>query len=84
MLAVPVMALLLVLGPRLLPEFKDPSAKRLDITSAGLSLAAILAAIYGIKQFAQDGWTIESALFVAGGLALGAIFLRRQRKLEDL
>jgi DHA2 family multidrug resistance protein-like MFS transporter len=83
LLAVPVMALLLVLGPRLLPEFKDPSAKRLDVISAGLSLAAILAMIYGIKQIAQDGWNIESMLFVAGGVALGAIFLRRQRKLED-
>src|SRR5215216_4216839 len=33
LLAVPVMALLLVLGPRLLPEFSDPDAARLDLTS---------------------------------------------------
>ena len=40
LLAVPVMALLLVLGPILLPEFRDPDAGRLDILSAALSLVA--------------------------------------------
>ena len=38
LLAVPVMALLLVVGPRLLPEFRDPDAGRLDLASAALSL----------------------------------------------
>jgi len=49
LLAVPVMGLLLVLGPKLLPEFKDPKAGRLDIISAALSLATILFVIYGIN-----------------------------------
>src|SRR6266542_311155 len=40
LLAVPVMALLLVLGPRLLPEFRNPDAGRLDLPSAALSLVA--------------------------------------------
>src|SRR5438093_1015662 len=34
LIGVPVMALLLVLGPRLLPEFRDPEAGRWDPTSA--------------------------------------------------
>src|SRR5829696_4691192 len=42
LVAVPVMALLLTLGPRLLPEFRDPAAGRLDLASAALSLAAVL------------------------------------------
>src|ERR687895_225140 len=54
LLAVPVMALLLVLGPLLLPEFRNPDAGRLDLSSAVLSLAAVLALIYGLKQIAQD------------------------------
>jgi len=37
LLNVPVMALLLALGPKLLPEFRDPGAGRLDLTSAALS-----------------------------------------------
>src|ERR687892_2393677 len=41
LLAVPVMVLLLVLGPVLLPEFRDPTARRPDLRSAALSLAAV-------------------------------------------
>ena len=52
---VPVMLLLLALGPVLLPEFRDPNAGRLDLPSAALSLVAVLAAIYGIKQIAEGG-----------------------------
>jgi DHA2 family multidrug resistance protein-like MFS transporter len=47
LLAVPVMVLLLIVGPILLPEYRDPQAGRLDIASALLSLAAILPVIYG-------------------------------------
>ncbi|HMI42692.1 MAG TPA: MFS transporter, partial [Gemmatimonadaceae bacterium] len=36
LLGVPVMALLLVVGPRLLPEFRDPEAEPVDILSAVL------------------------------------------------
>src|SRR5688572_14902029 len=46
LLAVPVMLLLLVLGPLLLPEYRDPAAGRLDLKSAVLSLVAVLAVIY--------------------------------------
>ena len=55
LLAVPVMALLLAIGPRLLPEYKDPDPGRLDLVSAALSLLAVLAVIYGIKAIAKDG-----------------------------
>jgi DHA2 family multidrug resistance protein-like MFS transporter len=43
LLAVPVIALLLLAGPRLLPEYRDPAAGPLDLPSAGLSLVAVLA-----------------------------------------
>src|SRR5688572_19152014 len=55
LLAVPVMILVLMLGPRLLPEFRDPDAGRIDILSAALSLGAVLGVIYGIKRLAADG-----------------------------
>jgi DHA2 family multidrug resistance protein-like MFS transporter len=80
---VPVMALLLVLGPKLLPEFRDPTAGRLDLTSAAMSLAAVLAIIYGLKQIAQDGPGWTAALFIAFGLAVGVAFVRRQTTLDD-
>ena len=83
LLAVPVMALLLVLGPRLLPEFSDPDAGRLDLTSAAASLVAVLAVIFGLKQIAQDGVTWIAVAAIVGGLAAGGGFVRRQGRLAD-
>jgi MFS transporter, DHA2 family, multidrug resistance protein len=83
LLAVPVMALLLVLGPVLLPEFRDPEARRFDLLSAGLSLAAVLAVIYGLKQIAQDGLGLLPTASILAGLALGLVFVQRQRRLAD-
>src|SRR5213592_3462189 len=42
LVSVPMMVLLLVLGPILLPEFRDPEAGRPDPLSAVLSVAAVL------------------------------------------
>jgi DHA2 family multidrug resistance protein-like MFS transporter len=60
LLAVPVMVLLLVIGPRLLPEYRDPAPGRLDLVSAALSLVAVLAVIYGVKAIAKDGVGVAS------------------------
>jgi DHA2 family multidrug resistance protein-like MFS transporter len=78
LLGVPVMVLLLILGPRMLPEYKDPNAKRLDLRSAAMSLAAILSIIYGLKEMAQDGVALLPVLSILVGLAIGFAFVRRQ------
>ena len=83
LLAVPVMALLLAVGPRLLPEYKDPEPGRLDLASAALSLAAVLTVIYGVKAVAKDGIGVASLAPVLAGLAVGAVFVGRQRRLAD-
>jgi DHA2 family multidrug resistance protein-like MFS transporter len=83
LLGLPVMVLLLAVGPALLPEYHNPHAGRLDLFSAGLSLAAVLLVIYGLKQLAQDGPGWAPALSVLAGLAVGAAFVRRQRALPD-
>jgi len=83
LLALPVMALLLVLGPRVLPEYNDPGAGRLDLRSAAMSVVAMLAAIWGLKQIAQDGLGWASVLSILGGLVVGVLFVRRQRRLDD-
>jgi DHA2 family multidrug resistance protein-like MFS transporter len=83
LLAVPVMALLLLLGPILLPEYRDPAAGRLDLVSAGMSLAAVLAVIYGLKQLSQNGLAWPPALSIPAGLGVGVVFVRRQRRLAD-
>jgi DHA2 family multidrug resistance protein-like MFS transporter len=79
--AVPVMALLLVVGPILLPEYRDPNAGRMDLPSAALSLVAVLAVIYGIKHSAEHGFGWLPAVIVVLGLAVGLVFVRRQRRL---
>ncbi|HTV71710.1 MAG TPA: MFS transporter [Rhizobiaceae bacterium] len=83
LVALPVMALLLVLGPVLLPEFRDENAGRLDLPSAALSLVAVLAVIFGLKEIATAGVSTEAFVSVAGGLVVGALFLRRQTRLAD-
>jgi DHA2 family multidrug resistance protein-like MFS transporter len=83
LLALPVMALLLTLGPKLLPEYRDPTAGRPDVLSAFVSLAAVLCVIFGLKQIAQDGvdWTAVSSI-VAGSI-VAYVFARRQATLSD-
>lgn len=82
LLAVPVMALLLVLGPWLLPEYKDPSAAGpLDVPSVLLSVAGVLALIFGVKGIAEGRAGALELAAIAGGAVMLAAFLRRQRKL---
>jgi DHA2 family multidrug resistance protein-like MFS transporter len=83
LIGVPVMGLLLILGPRTLPEYKDPNARRLDPGSAVMSLLAILALVYGLKQIAQDGMAMVPVLAIVAGMALGIVFVRRQLRLES-
>jgi DHA2 family multidrug resistance protein-like MFS transporter len=81
LLGVPIMVLLLVLGPVLLPEFRDPEAGRLDLLSAAQSLAAVLLVIYGLKKLAENGPGWPPALAIMASLAVGALFVHRQRML---
>jgi DHA2 family multidrug resistance protein-like MFS transporter len=83
LLAIPVMILLLTLGPVLLPEFKDPQAGRLDFFSAVLSLSAVLSIIYGLKQIAAEGVGWVPVIFIVAGISIGILFLQRQAKLAD-
>jgi DHA2 family multidrug resistance protein-like MFS transporter len=50
---------------------------------AVLCLVSVLAVIYGLKQVAQEGMGWLPALSIAAGLAVGAVFVRRQRNLSD-
>ncbi|HSK95259.1 MAG TPA: MFS transporter, partial [Euzebyales bacterium] len=83
LLAVPVMVALRVLGPLILPAFRDPAAGRLDLVSVVLSLVAVLGVIFGFKQIAQDGigWLAVATILV--GVAVGVVFVRRQLRLDD-
>ncbi|GII80369.1 MFS transporter [Sphaerisporangium rufum] len=83
LLGVPVMVLLLAVGPRLLPEYRDPNAGRLDPISVALSLAAILPAIYGLKELARSGVHALPVAALIVGIAVGVVFVLRQRGLAS-
>ena len=83
LVAGPIVALLLVLGPFLLPRSQALSAGRLDIVSAVTSLAAVLSGVYGLKRIAQTGLDpLSIAAIVLGGL-LAVLFVRRQSRRDD-
>ena len=79
--AVPVMVLLLLLGPKLLPEYRDPDAGALDPLSMVQSLFAVLAVVYGLKRIAEYGTDARGVAVLLVGLALGVLFVRRQKHL---
>jgi len=83
LLGVPVMVLLLVSAPVLLPEYRDPDAGRLDLFSVTLSLGTILPVIYGLKELAKDGVRAGSVLAIVAGIAIGVLFVRRQKGLTS-
>ncbi|HEX4705276.1 MAG TPA: MFS transporter [Pseudonocardiaceae bacterium] len=85
LLGVPVMVVLLVAGPVLLPEYRNAGAGRIDPVSVLLSLVAVLAVVYGIKELAagDDATPLPAALAIVVGVVSGVLFLRRQRRLAD-
>ncbi|MEV6552651.1 MFS transporter [Streptomyces sp. NPDC051597] len=80
---VPAMLLLLVLVPVLVPESKDPAPGRFDLLSVPLSMGAVLPVVYGLKEFAAEGFGTGRLLSVAVGLLIGWVFVRRQRTRQD-
>lgn len=83
LIGVPVMLLLLMIGPVVLPEYRDPQAGRIDILSALLSLATILPIVYGLKELARYGVAAPQILAIVIGAGCGVAFVRRQRVLSN-
>ncbi len=83
LVAVPVVAVLLIAAPLLLPEYRTPRSGRLDLASVLLSLAAVLTAIYGVKEVAKAGLEPVAVVALALGALLAVVFVRRQKRLAD-
>ncbi|MEV8430061.1 MFS transporter [Streptomyces chartreusis] len=75
----PAMALLLLLGPILLPEWRNPEPGRFDRLSVPLSMAAVLPVIYGLKEIPSEGWNVRYVVSITVGLLFAALFVHRQR-----
>jgi DHA2 family multidrug resistance protein-like MFS transporter len=77
----PVMALLVLVGAKLLPESRDPSPGPWDLPSVLLSLVGMGGVVYAMKEAASHGFTWPTAAAgLLGAVALHA-FVRRQRRL---
>jgi DHA2 family multidrug resistance protein-like MFS transporter len=84
LLGVPVMLVTVVGAPRLLPEFRDPGAGRLDLLSAAQCVSAILLLVYALKAVVNNSeLTISTVLYAVGGVVVGWFFIRRQKRLDD-
>ncbi|MFF9340232.1 MFS transporter [Streptomyces sp. NPDC014773] len=77
----PVMALLVVVGIKTLPESRNPSPGPWDLPSVFLSLVGMVGVVYAIKEVAAEGFAPPSV--AAGALGAAALygFVRRQRTL---
>lgn len=83
LLAVPLLLPLLVLGPLLVPESRDPNPGRIDLPSILLSLATMFPVVYGIKVLAEHGPSLATIGPILLGLAAGILFVRRQPRLAQ-
>ncbi|ARQ72000.1 MFS transporter [Streptomyces marincola] len=85
---VPPMLLLLFAGPRLLPESGERARVRLDVASVALSVAGMLALVYGLQELAAGQETGTGSVWpdlaiAAIGVGVLGVFVRRQRELRD-
>lgn len=80
LVAVPILLPLLVLGPRLVPESRDPNPGPLDLLSVTLSFTAMLPFVWAIKTAAHDGFSGSVVAAFVIGIASGVLFVRRQNR----
>jgi DHA2 family multidrug resistance protein-like MFS transporter len=78
----PAMALLLTLGPVLVPEFPVDRSRRIDAAGALLSLAAVLPLVYAVKQLAVSFSDREGWIAPIVGILAGLAFQHRLRTTE--
>ncbi|GIE56030.1 MFS transporter [Actinoplanes octamycinicus] len=78
---VPVMAVLVPVGHRLLPESRDPAPGPWDPASVLLSLTGMIGTVYAIKEVAAHGPRPAAAVAAVLGLGALTLFARRQLRL---
>jgi EmrB/QacA subfamily drug resistance transporter len=81
---VPLTAVAVIAGLRLLPESRDPAAGHIDWPGAALSVVGLVALVWAIIEAPSNGWT-SGPVVIAGALAVAALvaFVIRQRHAAD-
>ncbi|MGC5344805.1 MFS transporter [Streptomyces sp. DT24] len=77
----PVMAVLVLVGIKLIPESKNPAPGPWDLPSVALSLIGMIGVVYAVKEVAAHGasWQVGASAVI--GVAALAWFVRRQLRL---
>ncbi|WP_327669712.1 MULTISPECIES: MFS transporter [unclassified Streptomyces] len=78
----PVMAILVVVGAKLIPESKNPVPGPWDLLSVVLSLVGMIGVVYAVKEAAAHGlgWGVAASAVL--GVAALVWFVRRQLTLQ--
>lgn len=77
----PVMALLVLVGIKMLPESRNPSPGSWDLPSVFLSLVGMVGVVYAVKETAADGFAWPTLAAGLLGVAALCAFVGRQRGL---
>jgi EmrB/QacA subfamily drug resistance transporter len=68
----PIVGVALAAGVLIMPTSKDPTAPKLDLVGAGLSIAGLAALVYAFIEAPENGWTDATIL---GALGIAAVLL---------
>ena len=81
---VPLTAVAIVAGLKLIPESRDPVARRIDWAGAGLSGVGLVAFVWAVIEAPSKGWT-SAPVVGAGAFAAVALvaFVVRQRRIDE-
>ncbi|MFB6818175.1 MFS transporter [Streptomyces sp. NPDC056347] len=74
----PVMAVLVVVGAKMIPESKNPVPGPWDLISVALSVIGMIGIVYAVKELAAHGPSTVTILAGAAGVAALCWFVRRQ------
>jgi EmrB/QacA subfamily drug resistance transporter len=81
---VPLVAIAIVAGHRLIPESRDPVARPVDWIGAGLSSVGLVALVWAVIEAPSKDWT-STPVIGAGGIAITALiaFVLWQRRTDE-
>ncbi len=83
---IPIVVVGVLAGVFLIPDSKDPSARRLDVVGAVLSIAGLSILLYAVIEGPEKGWLAAPtlALFAIGIVLLAAFFVWEVRSAHPI
>ncbi|WP_329044080.1 MFS transporter [Amycolatopsis sp. NBC_01488] len=83
LIAIPIMAVVLLAGPFVLKESRNPDGGSIDVRSVLLFLVAILPLVGALKETARSGFGLQPAALLVLGVVGIVLFVRRQSRIPN-